>query len=133
MRALKFQDYEVATKFLKEAQHYSKCSIYMLLVTHSNWGCYYKKTNSLELALEHSQKAVLMANKLEEVDLRGGNKDHLVADCHLNICAILSSMGRHQEAFLHATTGCTMLEEQSSSKSRHHVYLIGLFNLAVET
>lgn len=51
MRALKSNQYSMTVAYLKEASHYSKYSDYMLLVTHSNWGCYYKKIHKYELAL----------------------------------------------------------------------------------
>ena len=42
----------------------------MLLVTNSNWGCYYKKTNNYENALEYCFKALNIAKRLEENDLK---------------------------------------------------------------
>lgn len=85
----------MAVDYLKEASHYSKVSNYMLLVTHSNWGCYYKKVHNYEQALENSLKALTLAKKLDETDLKCENKNYFIADCHLNICAILSSMKKH--------------------------------------
>lgn len=70
MRALKSNQYSMTVDYLKEAMHYSKSSTYMLLVTHSNWGCYYKKVHNYEQALEHSLKALSLAKRLDETDLK---------------------------------------------------------------
>jgi hypothetical protein len=67
----------------------------MLLVTHSNWGCYYKKINNYESALEHCTKALNIAKKLDETESKYKNKDSFIADCHLNNCAILSGLKKH--------------------------------------
>ena len=110
MRALKTNKHSMTVDYLKEATHYSKFSNYMLLVTHSNWGCYYKKIRDYEQALEHSTKALILAKKLDETDLKHENKDYFISDCHLNICVILSSMKKHEQALEHVQAACEMLD-----------------------
>ncbi len=64
----------------------------MELVTHNNWSCLFKKLGNSNLALIHIQKAIALAKLIEKTD----NKNtQLLADCYLNLCAVLSSLGDH--------------------------------------
>lgn len=100
MSALKEADYDKCDKYLKRADRYNRYSPSMLLVTHNNWSCYYKKTMNANMALAHINKAIKIAKHIEDasVDKQKGTKVKLLADCYLNLCAILSSLGDHAEA-----------------------------------
>jgi hypothetical protein len=69
----------------------------MLLVTHNNWSCFYKKTANSNMALAHINKAIKIAQLIEKKshEQLKGAKVKLLADCYLNLCAILSSFGEH--------------------------------------
>lgn len=100
MNSLKSSEFEKCEKYLKRADRYNRHSPRMLLVTHNNWSCYYKKVNNLKMALAHINKAIKIAQQIEESSkkLKKSVKVKLLADCFLNLCAILSSLGDHTEA-----------------------------------
>lgn len=103
-------------------------------VTYNNIGCYYRKMGQPREALVNLERAL---QTLEETS----NPEH-AGDTHLNICAILSQMGRHTEALEHAQTALILLQEElyfennsgesGGAKSRFGVLAIAYHNIAVE-
>merc|ERR1719230_612289 len=67
----------------------------LLSVTCNNLGCYYKKVGKFHGALSYLRRALKM-----EVEL---NTDEVTcAGTHLNLCAILSKLEKHDKAVQHA-------------------------------
>ena len=62
----------------------------LLSVTYNNCACLFKRQNDLSTALGYAERALL----LERQDPSAPNP----ASTHLNLCAILSEMGRHTSA-----------------------------------
>eukprot|EP01084_Bolivina_argentea_P129053 227989_1 len=76
-------------------------------VTLNNLACYYRKLGNLHTALVHLEKAL----KIEEC-LGGGKGNGNIADTHLNLCAVLSQLGRHEVALAHAKSGVNLIKNE---------------------
>jgi tetratricopeptide (TPR) repeat protein len=73
-------------------------------VTFNNLACYYRRQGKLHASLQYLQKALKIEARLEKVDNP--------ADTHLNACAVLSQLGRHQSALEHAQSALILLQEE---------------------
>ncbi len=73
-------------------------------VTFNNLACYYRRQGKLHASLQYLQKALKIEGRLERVDNP--------ADTHLNACAVLSQLGRHQSALEHAQSALILLQEE---------------------
>mmetsp|Transcript_19085 Transcript_19085/g.48832 ORF Transcript_19085/g.48832 Transcript_19085/m.48832 type:complete len:298 (+) Transcript_19085:83-976(+) len=73
----------------------------LLAITYNNFACYYKKKNMLKSALTHAEAAL-------EIEMASLTADTPSAT-HLNLCAILSQMGRHKHALEHARSALELL------------------------
>jgi len=77
----------------------------LLGITLNNFGCFYKKKGQPNVALFYLQKAL----NIEKTT----NKDSInIAGTHLNICAILSQLNRHEAALQHAKQALEALKTQ---------------------
>mmetsp|Transcript_78539 Transcript_78539/g.163178 ORF Transcript_78539/g.163178 Transcript_78539/m.163178 type:complete len:963 (+) Transcript_78539:119-3007(+) len=104
----------------------------LLAVTCNNLGCYYKKVGKLHGALSYLRRALNM-----EVDL--GTDDVTVAGTHLNICAILSKLEKHDKAVQHALSALELIsqriektEPDKVAPDDYSVLAIAYHNVAVE-
>ena len=73
-------------------------------VTYNNLACYYRRQGKLHAALTNLLKALKIEARLEHVDNP--------ADTHLNMCAVLSQLGRHAGALEHAQSALILLQEE---------------------
>merc|ERR1719316_2016201 len=79
----------------------------LLAVTCNNLGCYYKKVGKMHAALSYLRRALKI-----EVAL---NTDAVtVAGTHLNICAILSKLEKHDKAVQHSLVVFLKLRENGT-------------------
>jgi len=104
----------------------------LLAVTCNNLGCYYKKVGKLHGALSYLRRALKM-----EVDL--GTDEVTLAGTHLNICAILSKLEKHDKAVQHALCALDLINKRVSStqadrvsQDDYSVLAIAYHNVAVE-
>jgi tetratricopeptide (TPR) repeat protein len=104
----------------------------LLAVTCNNLGCYYKKTGKLHGALSYLRRALRM-----EIDL--DTDEVTLAGTHLNICAILSKLEKHDKAVQHAQSALELINQrvdsadpQSVSHDEYSVLAIAYHNVAVE-
>jgi hypothetical protein len=76
----------------------------MLAMTYNNFACLFRKTNKLRNALHYLEAALTL-------EYSGLNGDGTVSEnltfsnpceIHLNICAILSQLDKHDQALQHA-------------------------------
>jgi tetratricopeptide (TPR) repeat protein len=72
--------------------------------TFNNMACYYRRQGKLHAALQYLQKALKIESKLTNVQNP--------ADTHINTCAVLSQLGRHQTALEHAQNALILLQEE---------------------
>ncbi|OMJ92458.1 hypothetical protein SteCoe_4798 [Stentor coeruleus] len=75
----------------------------LVSITYNNLGCYYKKHKKPLVALNYLQKAL-------ELEEDSDDDSTNIASSHLNICAILSSIGKHEEALDHSKKAIELLE-----------------------
>ena len=70
--------------------------------------------NNLACCQRHNQKPELALSTLQHALDRASRTPHSVpvAGCHLNLCAVLSSMGRHKEALPHAQAAVFHAQEE---------------------
>jgi len=88
-------------------------------VTYNNFACVFRRTKKLRSALSYLEKAL----EIEYNYLHFS--EHAVDDClqisnpcdiHLNICAILSQMGKHELALQHAMKALILIQDELISK-----------------
>eukprot|EP00927_Polykrikos_kofoidii_P038220 TRINITY_DN32517_c0_g1_i1.p1 TRINITY_DN32517_c0_g1~~TRINITY_DN32517_c0_g1_i1.p1 ORF type:complete len:922 (+),score=104.41 TRINITY_DN32517_c0_g1_i1:69-2834(+) len=104
----------------------------LLAVTCNNLGCYYKKTGKLHGALSYLRRALRM-----EVDLE--TDEVTLAGTHLNICAILSKLEKHDKAVQHAVCALELIDRRVQtadpkdlSQDDYSVLAIAYHNVAME-
>merc|ERR1719321_343592 len=103
----------------------------LLAVTCNNLGCYYKKVGKLHAALSYLRQALKIEVSLQTDDIT-------VAGTHLNICAILSKLEKHDKAVQHALCALELISNRISSADSsvspddYSVLAISYHNVAVE-
>lgn len=71
--------------------------------TLNNLACYYRRLGKLHSAMTSLKRALELEKRLENV--------RNAADTQLNMCAVLSQLGKHQEALEHAQEALITLQE----------------------
>ena len=143
MNCLQKDDYMKAYELLKKAELLTeprgyltddKARLKLRAVTFNNLGCFYKRRGKLHAALQYLDKALKIELSSDEVDNPAGT--------HLNLCATLSQLGRHQPALEHAQCALDLLKQSLSRKGALNgggkaseeasIISIAYHNLAVE-
>lgn len=97
MDYLRKENFAGSLHLLRRAQdilglpHPLSSKIKLLSITYNNLGCFYKKVGKYNLALQFLQKAI-------EIGSNSPTDFSSQAGTHLNICAIKSQLGNHDEA-----------------------------------
>jgi len=101
MSFLQKENFNVALELLRKAEMLTEDGDKYRAVTYNNFACIFRRTKKLRSALSYLEKALeieynYLHHAFESVDdcLQVLNP----TDIHLNICAILSQMGRHELA-----------------------------------
>ena len=96
------KQFHEALYWLKQSEQLSENNDRCLAITYNNLACYYKR-------LGHTRSALIFLEKALELE---GNMDDssFKADTHLNICAVLSQMGRHDLAMHHAQSSIMIVQ-----------------------
>ena len=84
----------------------------MKAVTYNNYACLYRRTKKLRSALTYLEKALEIEYtclNTSEMDVSDSLAVSSPADIHLNICAILSQMEKHELALQHAMKALILL------------------------
>merc|ERR1719453_2134686 len=103
----------------------------LLAVTCNNLGCYYKKVGKLHGALSYLRRALKM-------ELELNTDEATMAGTHLNICAILSKLDKHDKAVQHALCALELISHrvasaaQAVTQDEYSVLAIAYHNVAVE-
>eukprot|EP00928_Gymnodinium_smaydae_P061230 TRINITY_DN45361_c0_g1_i1.p1 TRINITY_DN45361_c0_g1~~TRINITY_DN45361_c0_g1_i1.p1 ORF type:complete len:1035 (+),score=146.14 TRINITY_DN45361_c0_g1_i1:79-3183(+) len=103
----------------------------LMAVTCNNLGCYYKKVGKMHAALSYLRKALKIEVSLETDDVT-------VAGTHLNICAILSKLDKHDKAVQHALCALELISNRVNgggdavTQDEYSVLAIAHHNVAVE-
>lgn len=77
-------------------------------MTFNNMACYYRRIGKMRSALNFLQQALTIEAKLQRPEVQ--------ADTHLNICAVLSQLNKHELALNHAMSAVILLQEMMLSK-----------------
>lgn len=104
MTYLQQEDFPMVLELLKKAEILSERDKRGRAVTYNNLACYYRRQGKLHNALTYLQKAAKLEQTLENVPNR--------ADTHLNLCAVLSQIGRHAGALEQAQAALILLQEE---------------------
>merc|ERR1740138_354630 len=137
MKHLKDGNTEISCKFFEKAEaltdpanlHMNSDSRLVLrAVTYNNMGCFYKSMSKLHTALQYLKKA----QKIEE---RPNSRCQNPAGTHLNLCALLSQMGKHPEALSHADKALQLLLKApppSDGNNGQSLVCVAYFNMGAE-
>jgi tetratricopeptide (TPR) repeat protein len=130
MHRLQTEDYSAALDLLKRAEAASDRSDEGRAITCNNLACYYKKVGKTRSALSYLQKAQAIEDRLETA--------HSPANTHLNMCAVLSQIGKHNSAREEAMLAIILLQdellllEEGGRQEKAGLLAIAYHNLAVE-
>jgi len=103
----------------------------LLAVTYNNLGCFFKKTGKMHAALSYLRRALKSEVALETDDVT-------VAGTHLNICSVLSKLGKHDKANQHALMALELISAKLNDLPdtvTHDDYMVlamAYHNVAVE-
>lgn len=104
MTYLQQEDFNMVLELLKKAEILTERDAAGRAATFNNLACYYRRQGKLHAALQYLQKALKIESKLSNVQNP--------ADTHINACAVLSQLGRHQTALEHAQNALILLQEE---------------------
>ena len=104
MTYLQQEDFNMVLELLKKAEILTERDPAGRAATFNNLACYYRRQGKLHAALQYLQKALKIESKLSTVQNP--------ADTHINACAVLSQLGRHQTALEHAQQALILLQEE---------------------
>lgn len=104
MTYLQQEDFNMVLELLKKAEILTEKDPAGRAATFNNLACYYRRQGKLHAALQYLQKALKIESGLSSVQNP--------ADTHINACAVLSQLGRHQTALEHAQNALILLQEE---------------------
>ena len=99
MIAVKFtkaEQYPEALEILRKGERLAENNDHGLSMTYNNLACYYRQLNQPKTSLIFLEKALEIAQR------NMGPATAAKADTHLNMCAVLSQLGRHEYAMMNA-------------------------------
>eukprot|EP00347_Sterkiella_histriomuscorum_P015421 403357088 len=146
MAHLQQEDYKLCQELLKKAELFTEHNDRIRAITYNNYACLFRKTNKLRNALQYLEQALDL-----EYSCINSSRDQPVDEClkisnpceiHLNICAILSQMDKHELALHHAMKALILIQDELVSRGeenpdkhnedRYTVLVIALHNISVE-
>lgn len=105
MGYLQQSDFPAALELLRKAELLTERDDKARAVTLNNFACYYRRNGNLNKASRYLKEALRL--EIQLIDQQPSR-----ADTHLNMCAVLSEMGRHQNALHHAQSALVLLHEE---------------------
>jgi len=112
MGHLQQENFSTCAELLKKAESIALFDERMCAVTYNNFACLYRRTKKFRSALSYLEKALEIEygclNRTDE-DISDSLIVSTPADIHLNICAILSQMEKHDLALQHAMKALILL------------------------
>jgi tetratricopeptide (TPR) repeat protein len=114
-----------AEQLLKRHKHFDNRKR-LMAITCNNQGCFFKRVGELELALQYLKEAL-------ELEKEGEDEFVNKAGTLLNICAILSQTGKHEEALQNALKALRLLKNRDDNSTNTVTTLvIAYHNTGVE-
>ena len=92
----------MAEQLLKKAEILHQNDDAGLAVTFNNLACMCRRQGRLQPALKYLKKCLRLEARLPMCDNPG--------DTHLNMCAVLSQLGRHEQALEHSEAALILLQ-----------------------
>lgn len=105
---LKKEDINSALDLLKKSEELCENNELGQAMTFNNMACYYRRIGKMKTALNFLQRALTIESRLQRPEIQ--------ADTHLNICAVLSQLGKHELALNHAMSAVILLQEMMLRK-----------------
>lgn len=100
---LKKEDINSALDLLKKSEELCESNELGQAMTFNNMACYYRRIGKMRTALNFLQRALTIESRLQRPETQ--------ADTHLNICAVLSQLNKHELALNHAMSAVILLQE----------------------
>lgn len=154
MAHLQKEDFKLCQDLLKKAELFTENNDRLRAITFNNYACLFRKTNKLRNALSYLEQALDLEYTClnsAEVSVDDSLKISNPCEIHLNICAILSQMGKHELALHHAMKALLLIQDEllarteilgspgsapsqadAGNDDRFTVMVIALHNIAVE-
>nr|CCA21229.1 conserved hypothetical protein [Albugo laibachii Nc14] len=105
MGHLQQSNFPPALELLRKAELLTERDKKGRAVTLNNLACYYRRNGNLTQASRYLSEALRLEDQM--IDQESSR-----ADTHLNMCAVLSEMGKHQNALHHAQSALVLLHEE---------------------
>ncbi|CAK94019.1 unnamed protein product (macronuclear) [Paramecium tetraurelia] len=102
--ALQVENFEASLKYLKKAELLTSSVLELKAQTYSNLACYYRKIGKTRTALSYLQQALAIELK--------NDKSAQLPELYLNLCAVFSSLERHEEATQNIYLSIIMLQHE---------------------
>lgn len=116
MAHLQKEDYKLCQDLLKKAELFTENNERLRAITFNNYACLFRKTNKLRNALSYLEQALDLEytclNTSETQSVDDSLKISNPCEIHLNICAILSQMGKHELALHHAMKALLLIQDE---------------------
>jgi tetratricopeptide (TPR) repeat protein len=109
LRYLQSEDLDAAYGLLRKAEVLTGNDDLISAVTYNNLACYYRRKGRLRIALQYLQRALRIETNSSAVVNPAGTR--------LNLCAVLSQLGKHEEALQHAQASVILLQEELVAQS----------------
>lgn len=111
---------------LKKAEAFAGDYDNLKIPTFNNLACLYRKINRPKSALTFLEQACNIEYKhLNTLQSDEEFNNSLItaspADTHLNLCAVLSIIGKHEVAYLHALKALTFLQAEIFERSQENI------------
>lgn len=139
MIELQKEHFNASLDHLRKAELVARNSLQFKSTTFNNLACYYRRTGKIRTALTYLIQALELELKIDQ--------PKTLADTHLNLCAVLSQLDRHDDALQHVMLSIILLQDeflqmtlpktreekgQEISDERLAVLAIAYHNLGVE-
>jgi len=115
MAHLQKEDFKLCQDLLKKAELFADGNDRMKAITFNNFACLFRKTNKLRNALNYLEMALALEytclNDYEDT-VSAGLIISNPCEIHLNICAILSQLGKHDLALHHAMKALILIQDE---------------------
>ena len=104
MLELQQEKFELSLEHLKKAELVARNSSQFKSTTYNNLACYYRRTGKIRTALAYLIQALELELKMDA--------SKALADTHLNLCAVLSQLDRHEDALQHVMLSIILLQDE---------------------
>ena len=115
MAHLQREDFKLCMELLRKAELFSEHNERIKAITYNNFACLFRKTNKLRNALNYLEMALALEYQClneNDDDVSIGLRISNPCEIHLNICAILSQLGKHDLALHHAMKALILIQDE---------------------